>query len=59
MNDPVADRLFRIEGAMRYTNLSREEATAQVDAEIAQEEAEAGAIVYLLDRLRELRVAAA
>lgn len=57
MNDPVADREIRIEDAMRWTNLTREEATKQVDAELAEETAIAKAYLRLIDAIREVRAA--
>jgi hypothetical protein len=58
VNDPVAHRECRIDAAMCWTNLTRDEATAQVDAELAEEEAIAKAYLRLMQAVRGMEAAA-
>jgi hypothetical protein len=59
VNDPVAARLIRITEEMHWGNMTRAEATALVDAQIAEEEAWAKAYLGLMTAARQLRESAA
>lgn len=52
MNDPVVARMIRIEDEMRWGNMDRHAATALVDAQIAEAEALAKALLNLMQSVR-------